>query len=467
MVLAVMVIAYCAVFGWLTWHQQRNYGTFGFDMGIHDQGIWLLSRFRTPFVTVRGLHYLGHHLNLVSLLLVPSYWLGAGPGHLYLVETAGLAAGAVPVYLLARDRLETAGIALVPAAAYLLYPSLSWVNWWHFHPEALAVAPLLMSVWLASRRRWGWFGLCVVLALSTKEDIALAVTMLGLVLAWRVGWRPGLLTAAAGAAWYLVATQVVMPAFNGGEQPFYAREFFPQFGDSTGSVIAGIVTNPRLVWELVTEQSRIDYYLRLLAPSGFLALLGLPFLLIAGPQLAANTLTPFATAHDFRFHYTVVPIAAIFFATVEGLALLRRWSRPLLHLGVIVVVAGAVLSHRAWSPSPLGREFHSGIWAKRLPRHDVFDRAIAQVPPDAGVSASYALIPHLTHRVRAYEWPNPWITGNWGFSDRNPDDPAGVDYLVLDLALDQEPALLGRLTAADGEFEVLSEREGLLVARRR
>src|SRR5437762_5468630 len=95
-VLVGMIAAYVAVFGTLTWQQQSNFGTFGFDMGIYDQGIWLVSRGRTPFVTVRGLNYFGHHVNLVTLLLVPAYWLGAGPHLLYLVETLALASCAVP-----------------------------------------------------------------------------------------------------------------------------------------------------------------------------------------------------------------------------------------------------------------------------------------------------------------------------------------------------------------------------------
>ena len=59
-VLVALMTLYVAVFGWLTWQQQRNYATFGFDMGIHDQGIWLLSRFEDPYVTVVGRNYLGH-----------------------------------------------------------------------------------------------------------------------------------------------------------------------------------------------------------------------------------------------------------------------------------------------------------------------------------------------------------------------------------------------------------------------
>src|SRR5688500_14232547 len=88
--LFVLVTAYVVVLGWLTLRQQARFGTFGFDMGIHDQGIWLLSQGERPFVTVRGLHYLGHHLNLVSVLFVPAYWLGAGPSFLYVVETLAL-----------------------------------------------------------------------------------------------------------------------------------------------------------------------------------------------------------------------------------------------------------------------------------------------------------------------------------------------------------------------------------------
>ncbi|MBA2608773.1 MAG: hypothetical protein H0U92_07545, partial [Actinobacteria bacterium] len=57
LVLGLMVLTYVVVFGTLTWRQQSNFGTFGFDMGIYDQGIWLLSQFKAPFVTVRGLNY--------------------------------------------------------------------------------------------------------------------------------------------------------------------------------------------------------------------------------------------------------------------------------------------------------------------------------------------------------------------------------------------------------------------------
>lgn len=486
--LGLLVATYVVVFGWLTWRQHARFGTFGFDMGIHDQGIWLLSELERPFVTVRGLHYLGHHLNLVSLLFVPAYWLGAGPGVLYLVETVFLGLGAVPVWLLARDLLSRPWPALVPAGAYLLHPTVSWINWWHFHPEALAVAPLLLSLWFARRRRWRWFAVSIAFVLSTKEDLALAVFVLGLVLAaeavltagsrrqrrdpaaktQRV-WVPGAVTAVVGIGWYAVATQILMPWFNGGQEPFYIQELFPQFGHDAPSVIVGVLSDPARTWSLLIEAGRLSYYTRLLAPVGFLSLLGLPFLAIAGPQVAANALSGLATTYDARYHYSVVPTVAVFASLVHGLAVLQRWHRLALHVGLVVVVASTLASHRAWSLSPGGHFFRSGVWVGPSERHDAFDRAIAMVPDDASVAATYFLVPHLTHRERIYEWPNPWLVGNWGFANRNPHDPSEVDYLVLDVTIGQENELLSSLLAPDAgvsEFVTVFDEDGVLVAVR-
>jgi uncharacterized membrane protein len=471
--LGALVVVYVAVFGYLTVRQHARFATFGFDMGIHDQGIWLLSRFEEPFVTVRGLHYFGHHLNLITLLLVPAYWLGAGPTFLYLVETVALAAGAVPVYLLARDHLDgRPWLPLVPAGAYLLYPTVNWINWWHFHPEALAITPLLFAVWLGRRRQWRGFAVAVVIALSTKEDIALGVAMLGLVLAVAQrragGWRQGAVTAAAGAGWYVVATQVVMPAFNDGAPPFYVQEFFPQFGDDAASVLWTIATDPAQTWRLLTDGQRLSYYGRLLAPTGGLALLGLPFLLIAGPQFGANALSALATTYDARFHYSVVPTVAMFAATTAGLGLLARWHRWALTAGVVLLALSAGWTHRQWSPSPLGHPFDSGVWAGPSPRHDALAHALDLVPGDAGLATNYFLVPHATHRTHVYEWPNPWMPGNWGIANRDPDPTTNVDWLVLDLAVDQEARLRVQLTGGPAaEFVPVYDDGTVLVAKRR
>jgi len=476
-VLAGMVGLFVVVFGTLTWIQHTNYGTFGFDMGLHDQGIWLTSRFEEPFVTVRGMNYYGHHVNLVSVLYVPLYWLGAGPHVLSLTQAIALALGAVPLWLLAQRRTSSPWIALVPAAAWLLHPSVEWISWWHWHPEAMAITPLLYAWWFAVERRWRPFTAMIVLALASKEDVALAVAVMGAVLAlgrgrfrkWRLP-RPdpgGVLVAMGGIAWFATCTRIIIPAILGAT-PFYERNLFPQFGDSMGSIVLGVLTNPDEVASLAFEAGRVEYYAQLLGPFAFVPLVGVPVLAVGAPQALINVLSALPGTYDIRFQYSAMVLVGVALGAVEGLGRLGRLrSRWPVRLAAIAMAAAAVVANVAWSPSPIGREFDSGVWARRIPRHDVFDRAVDLVPPDASVSASYYLIPHLTHREEAYEWPNPWKLVNWGLSGEDAPDPDSVDYVVLDTTLNQEPALLAALTGPAGDYAVVLERDAVVVACRR
>ena len=246
--LVVMILGYIAVFGTLTYQQQSNYGTYGFDMGIYDQGIWLVSRFKNPFVTIRGLDYFGHHVNIITLLFVPAYWLGAGPHFLYAVETVWLAAGAIPIWLLGRDRLESSWVPLGLCAAYLLYPSVEWINQWQFHPDALIITPLMFAYWLATRRRWGWFWVAVAIALSCKEDAGLAVFALGICLWIKHHQRArGLLTAIAGGGVVPDLHQADHPVWPTGAETPSISTFFPGFGTSIFSIIGNFVVPPQPV----------------------------------------------------------------------------------------------------------------------------------------------------------------------------------------------------------------------------
>ena len=93
----------------------RNFGTWSFDMGIYDQGFWLVSRGKS-WITVRGIDMWGHHINLIAFAYAPFYWLGAGPSFLYVSQAIALGAGAIPVYLIACDRLKSNWIAALFAS---------------------------------------------------------------------------------------------------------------------------------------------------------------------------------------------------------------------------------------------------------------------------------------------------------------------------------------------------------------
>ena len=164
-VMAGMIAVWSVTFIVLGWMRHDHFATFGFDMGIYDQGIWLLSRFKDPFITIRGLAFFGHHMNPALTVFVPAYWLGAGPHFLLVVQVLAQASGAVAIYLLARDRLGERWLAVALAAVLLLNPTYQYLTWEYFHPDALALGPLLFAYWAAragagggspSPPRWPW-----------------------------------------------------------------------------------------------------------------------------------------------------------------------------------------------------------------------------------------------------------------------------------------------------------------------
>jgi uncharacterized membrane protein len=513
-VLSGLVSVYAAVFGFLVYRQHSNFGTFGFDIGIHDQGIWLSSRGRSPFVTVRGLDYFAHHVNLISLAFAPFYWLGAGPHFLIVVHTAVVALGAVPLWLLARDRLGRPWLALVVPLAYLLHPAVHWVTWWAYHPDSLAITPLLFAWWLATRRSWGWFAVAVAVALACKEDVALSVVMLGLLVAF---WlrpsvdrapapeaahngpaaayvapdpavtagraetrrraamarsqrrRIGLAAAAVGAAWYIVATRVIIPWRNNGYGPFY-DSFFPSLGRSIPEVLWNAVRHPSRVLHLARLPDRLQYYRQMFGPVGLLPLFALPALLVSAPQFGVNITAQVVQGATIKSQYASLPLVAVFLATVEGLAWLATDSRH----RVFVPIAAAVLALSSlagayqWGLSPFGRQFHTGVWVAHNDRAPQLHHAIGLIPSQAGVSVTYYMTPQMTHRPFVFEFPNPWVSKYYGRKDGDRGDPTKVGWLlIVRPTLDaSDSQLFDQLVGPGRQFGIVYDDNGVVVAKR-
>jgi uncharacterized membrane protein len=497
-VLGAMVGFYWALFGFLVYRQHSNFGTFGYDIGIHDQGIWLTSRGISPFVTVRGLDYFAHHVNLISLVFVPFYWLGAGPHFLIVVHTGAVAAGAIPLWLLTRDRIASPWLALVVPIAYLSYPAVQWVTWWAYHPDSLAITPLLFAWWFASRRRWGWFTAAVVVALSCKEDAALSVLMLGLVVAfWRRpsdapstsddrerNWRrplagvarwwgrdqvrqQGLTTSFGALAWYLFCTRIIIPWRNHGNPPFY-DSFFPLLGRTVPGVLYNAIRHPSRVAHLAWLNDRRTYYVQMFAPVAILPILALPAFVIGGPQFGVDIAAQAVQGATIKSQYASLVIVGVFLATAEAFGVIKR-RRP----AILPAVAGLLMfttaaSTAVWGLSPISTQFHTGVWEAHNATSAQLHHALDLAPSQAGVSVAYILTPHVTHRRYAFEFPNPWINNYYGLTAADHGNPETVSWLLLDRALlgDREKQLLTQLTAANGPFRVVYEEAGIVAAQR-
>jgi uncharacterized membrane protein len=463
--LAAMVLVWTVVFYRLAALRHDRFGTFGFDLGIYDQGTWLTAHFRNPFVTVRGMNFFGHHMNLAQALFAPAYWLGGGPKTLLFAQVASQGAAAVGVYVLARDRIGMKWIAVALAGALLLNPTFQWLVWEFFHPDALGIAPLIFTYWAGRRRAWGWFAFLAVLTVACREDFALAVAVVGLLVAGRGDQRVGLLTAGLSAGWFVVVTRVFQPMLLGGLHPMTYGMFGP-LGDDPLEIAKNVLTKPRDTWHRITAPDRLDYLTQILVPFAFLPLLAPQVFAIALPTLLVNVLTEYPYTRDYKFHYSAVIVAAAMLATVELIASARH--RPgLVRFLTGAVVAVSLAASVAWGCSPVSVKYRTGVWPLEMSeKQGAREHAVGMIPDGASVSAAYTFVPHLAHREQVYEYPVPWENINWGVEGENLDDPATVDWLAIDKGLldIESTKLLDRLL--EREFRVAFDQNDILVARR-
>ena len=120
----------------LQWDIHRGLGTSAFDVGLYDQGLWLLSQFEAPFVTLMGRNLFGDHASLILIFLTPIYWFFPGVETLLFLQAAVISAGAIPIYFYARRVLESNAFGFFFAVIWIVNPVVNGTNLENFHPEA-------------------------------------------------------------------------------------------------------------------------------------------------------------------------------------------------------------------------------------------------------------------------------------------------------------------------------------------
>jgi hypothetical protein len=103
------------------------------------------------------------------------------------------------------------------------------------------------------------------------------------------------------------------------------------------------------------------------------------------------------------------------------------------------------------------------------PVNETRRQALGLIDPGAPVSAHYHLVPHLAHRTRIYEFPNPFQPANWGFpgDQHQSADTDAIRFVVVERPLlgEAEAALLDQLRGQP-RWRTLFDRQGVVVLER-
>ncbi|MEN9230553.1 MAG: DUF2079 domain-containing protein [Thermostichus sp. DG02_5_bins_236] len=375
----------------------------GYDLGIFDQSIYLISRGEAPFSTIRGIHILGDHaafiLYPISLLyrIFPSvYWL-------FGIQSLALALGAWPTYHLVLQATISHRKALFISGTYLIYPAIFNANLFDFHPEVLAVPLMLASVLAVRAGHVGVFCLCLAGILSCKAVLSLTVIALGV---WLLIWEhrrvegfwqkrcqvAGWIAVVLGSVWFVIAVFWIIPQFSGSAPA--AISHYSYLGSSVVEVMRNLFFQPMLILGRVFSIDTLFYLFLLLVP----LIWGLSWqhwdpLFPALPTLALNILSSNPAYRDLVHHYVLPIIPFLILAVIENLR---------------TIAFGIPFAKRAlaWSLLAflaLGKYgFFGSIYLNSLETWSASREAIAQVTSKGGVLTTHELSPHLSHRSGIY-----------------------------------------------------------------
>jgi len=451
LVVAASTASWIGIFAWLAAVRHLAGGSHAEDLGFTDQVVWNFLRGQWFTMSLyngatwnseldlsqlaRPDSLLAFHVEPMLLVFVPLYAVGGGALLLLVIQAIGVGLGAIPAFALGRHFGGSRWAGVAVALAYLLSPLGQSAVQSDFHTSALAAPLLLLAAERVLVARANRAGLLFALAaLSAREDVGPAVVLLGAsLLLLGASRRVGLLIAASGVAWTLLAGAVLYH-YSGGVSPFGAR-----YTDTLGAGLPGALSG-------LTRPIALQSYGTLLLSGAWLGLLAPAALLGALPILLANALSSSPWMAQSSAHYGVLLLPFITLCAAAGLRRLPALAIPL------VVVASAV-GYLSAGYGPLGANYAPAY----VTQHARMTLDLAQaLPADAGVSASSTLAPHLGHRPRLYLFPSV----------------LDADYVFLDLRATSAPTSPGdvylhvRDLLRTGGWRIQTFTDGLLLLQR-
>jgi uncharacterized membrane protein len=409
--LLVLIAGYLATFLTLSLLRYYNFRGSEFDTAIFNQVIWLLSRFKGAYSTIRGMNLFGDHMAPILFLLTPLYWLKGSAAALLSLQTVVLGLGAIPVYLIARDRLDSRWVALGLGGAYLLYPALQYVNLFDFHPEALGLVFLLYAFLAIERKKFVWFYVLCGLTAICKEDLVLAVLVLGIVVYFMYDRRAGKWVTGVSLVYFLFVVFFLIPHFAPAGYQYSSR--LGQFGKSPTEAVKNFFLHPRRTFEILVTRENLRYIFDLLMPVAFLCLFAPIYLLPALPAFVINIISDFQPQHTINYQYAAAIIPFVFIAAIYGIKKFKKWveggfrARFVVGGVAILLVLVAVAGNFYLSPSPLSSSFHTSLYASDS-HVDALNEGLKLIPADASVSAQTFLLAKLSEREKLYQFPEPF-----------------------------------------------------------
>jgi uncharacterized membrane protein len=469
-----------AVYFYLTYMAGHdNFLNGAVDLATISQSLWNITQGHTPFETILGTHALRVHFSPIWYLVAQVFRIWPTIPWLVFLSTFSVALSSLIVFALGRAVLKSDWLALAMAVSYLLNPYLHLGQMAAVHAESFDICFIGLSLLALWRRRFAWFWICMLVALSGKEDVGLYYGALGIYAFFGMKERlQGVLMSVAGLLWSFAVLHYVMPAFGPDTQNLISR--FSELGQGgNGDFVKNLFTHP---WRIVTpilQWEKIFTLFYLIAQTAFSVFWAGWALVPLGAAIWLKSITNYVGMYNFWDHYSLHVLPFLAFASILGMqAWLEhpRWQKWRVQLGgnqvpvatalALFILILSLFINLERGDNPLSRKFHASVYTVSA-HNQLGQRLLRQIPGDASLLAQEHIAAHvsLRQRIWAVSADYAWKPG---------EQPLCYpEYAVFDLQAARHLIYYAKVqdTAqwfyADSRYEVQIQEDGWVIFKRR
>ena len=403
--------------------------TPNFDFGIFSQMFYYMKETGLPMTTTERNYYLSHfaiHFSPVFYLILPIYMIFPHPVTLIVVQLLIVLSGAIPVYLMCRNRKYSCLITVGITAVFLLYPTMRSGLFYDFHENKFLTPLLLWLLYftenekLSLKKKNIGIGVFTLLSLMVKEDAAIYVACIGLFLMAYRKEKSNKLTGliiTAGAVVYFLTVYYLLGRYGAGSAINSIGRydnFLAADGDGLADMLINILKNPAYTIKQLINKEKLEFVLWTMVPVLFVPLMmkkAAAYILLI-PYLVINLLTSYGYQYDIGFQYTFGSCTLIIYMVIlwfDGTDTVKKRI-----CAVLMVIAAMLTSANSIAQR---NSYLDNVWEELAACDEIFD-LLYTIPEDKSVSASTWFVPALSGRREIYEYSN--------------DLDCETDFIVLD-----------------------------------
>ncbi len=437
----------------------RTFSAPNFDFGIFVNMFHNMKTTLLPTVSCERDAIMSHfdvHISPIWYLLLPFYALFPTPETLQIGQAVILASGVFPLYLICRKYSLSRPISIGVSFIYACLPALSSGTFYDIHENCFLTPLLLWMFYFFEKDKPIPMYIFALLTLTVKEDAAVYVAIFALY-AFFAGKKRlhGAIMIAVSVIYIYAAVSILDKTGYGAMTNRYSN--YTDGKDGLLPIILTCIKNPAYIFTQfavsgdggATIASKLLYILQILVPLGFV-----PFMtkkisryILVFPFILINLMTLYPYQYQIGFQYSFGSTAFLIYLFVINVADMKIEGKKLALS--FCAVASALLVTVSCMPN---YKLYTESWAKNREQFENMEEILDLIEPNASVTASTMLLPHIADRDEIYEVHYHKI---------GTPDSVYTDYVVIDMRYSNGWSFYDEYMALD-VYTVYKEYDGLI-----